>query len=105
MRAPTLVLGTVVTLSTITRHAARKPLRSFGTTGRRNRGASVGSVVKAQIVIESVASKLLSCTMTTGRGFRGYSGTRNAFPQLSQTARRATIPYNEMLAGDLATWR
>jgi hypothetical protein len=68
MRAPTLVFGTVVILSTIRRQAARKPLRSFGSTGSRNSGASVWSVVKAQMVMESVASKLSSWTMTTGRG-------------------------------------
>ncbi|MDQ0395590.1 hypothetical protein J3R73_005382 [Labrys monachus] len=59
-RAPTFVLGAVVILSTIKRHAARNPLRSFGSTGRRNNGASVSSVVKAQMMIESVASKLSS---------------------------------------------
>jgi hypothetical protein len=32
-------------------------------------GASVSSVVKAQTVIEAVASKLSSRTITTGRGF------------------------------------
>ena len=58
MRVPTLGFGTVVILSTISRQAARKPLRSFGSTGSRNsRGASVWSVVKAQMVMESVASK------------------------------------------------
>ena len=41
MRAPTLAFGTVVILSTIRRQAARKPLRSFGSTGSRNSGASV----------------------------------------------------------------
>ncbi len=67
-RAPTLALGTVVILSTIRRDAARRPLRWFGSTARRNSGASVSSVVTAQTVMESVASKLSSCTMTTGRG-------------------------------------
>ncbi len=57
MRVPTLGFGTVVILSTISRQAARKPLRSFGSTGSRNSGASVWSVVKAQMVMESVASK------------------------------------------------
>ncbi len=68
MCAPTLILETVVILSTIKRDAARKPLRSFGSTRRRNNGASVSSVVKAQMVIEAVAPKLSSWTMTTGRG-------------------------------------
>jgi hypothetical protein len=37
--------------------------------GMRSNGASVGSVVKAQTVTESVASKRSSWMMTTGRGF------------------------------------
>ena len=37
-RARTLVLEAVVSLSTIRRQATRKPLRSFGSTGKRNRG-------------------------------------------------------------------
>jgi len=53
-------LGTVVILSTIRRQVPRSPLRAFGSTGRRNSGACVSSVVKAQMVIEPVASKLLS---------------------------------------------
>lgn len=48
MRAPTLPLGTVVTLSTMMRHGALNPLRSLGSMGRRNNGAGVGSVVNAQ---------------------------------------------------------
>src|SRR6516225_273279 len=39
--APTLDFGTVVILSTISRVVANSPLRSFGLTGRRNKGASV----------------------------------------------------------------
>ena len=38
----------------------RNPLRSFGSTESRNRGASVSSVVNAQIVMDSVPSKLSS---------------------------------------------
>lgn len=68
-RSPTRNFGTVVILSTIIRHPARSPLISLGSTGNRNNGASVGSVVKAQIVIESVASKRSSCRITAGRGF------------------------------------
>ncbi len=44
--------GPVVSLSSIRRLADRSPLRSLGSTTRRNSGASVGSVVKAQIVRE-----------------------------------------------------
>jgi hypothetical protein len=47
----------VVILSTIGRHGVRSPLLAFGSMGKRNRGASVGSVVKAQTVIDAVASK------------------------------------------------
>jgi hypothetical protein len=47
----------------------RNPLRGLGSTGSRNNGASVSSLVKAHMVIEFVASKLSSCTITTGRGF------------------------------------
>ena len=64
----TFDLGTVVILSTISRDGERRPLRSFGSTISRNSGASVGSVVNAQTVMESVASNVSSCTMTTGRG-------------------------------------
>jgi hypothetical protein len=69
MQAPTFDFGTVVILSTIIRHVMRNPLRELGSTGRRNNGASVSSLVNAQMVTESVASKLSSCTITTGRGF------------------------------------
>ena len=65
---PSLDLATVVMLSTIKRQVTRSPFRSFGSTDRRNKGASVGSVVNAQMVIELVASKLSSCRMTAGRG-------------------------------------
>src|SRR6267143_4076089 len=67
-RVPILVLGTVVILSTINRHGARRPFPSVGTIGSRKSGASVGSVVNAQIVIEAVASKRSSCKITVGRG-------------------------------------
>lgn len=52
MRSPNLDLATVVTLSTMIRLADFSPLWSFGSMARRNRGASVGSVVSGQIVIE-----------------------------------------------------
>ena len=50
----------VVILSTIRRQVECKPLRAFGWMTRRNKGASVWSVVRTQIVRESVASKLSS---------------------------------------------
>jgi hypothetical protein len=68
MRDPSFALDTVVILSTIKRHDARSPFLSVGSTARRNNGASVGSVVNAQIVIELVASKCSSWTITAGRG-------------------------------------
>jgi hypothetical protein len=68
-RTPTFDFGTVVILSAIIRHVMRNPLRGLGSTGSRNNGASVWSLVKAHMVIEFVASKLSSCTITTGRGF------------------------------------
>ncbi len=47
-------------LSTIRRQLARNPSRSLGCTVTRNSGASVSSVVKAQIVIEAVPSKFVA---------------------------------------------
>jgi hypothetical protein len=44
---PTLDLGTIVILSTINRHGECKPLCSFGSTGRRNSGASISVAVLA----------------------------------------------------------
>jgi hypothetical protein len=69
IQAPTFDFGTVVILSTIIRHVMRNPFRGLGSTGSRNNGASVSSLVKAQMVTESAALKLSSCTITTGRGF------------------------------------
>jgi hypothetical protein len=50
--------------------AARRPqpFLARGSIRRRNSGAPVGSVVKAQTVIDAVASKRSSRRMTTGRG-------------------------------------
>src|SRR6184192_1066279 len=52
--APIFVFGTVVTLSAIKRHSTRSPLFSLGLMRSRKRGASVGSVVNAHTVTESV---------------------------------------------------
>ncbi len=68
IRWPSLSLGTVTILSTITRQGARRPFVSFGSIGRRITSASVTSVVKGHTVIESVASKRLSWRMSAGRG-------------------------------------
>jgi hypothetical protein len=59
-RRPTLVFGTVEILSSNRRQAARKPFRSFASSGRRTSGASVSSVVKARTAMAAVASKLSS---------------------------------------------
>lgn len=67
-RRRTLLRRTVVILSTMRLQFARSPLRSFGVMGGRMSGASVGSLVNAQIVTESVAPNRSSCTMTAGRG-------------------------------------
>jgi hypothetical protein len=72
MRSPSFERGMVVILSTITLQTSWSPLASFGSMRIRNRGASVGSVVKAQTVTESVASNRSSCTITTGRGLPTY---------------------------------
>jgi len=68
MRVPSLPFATVVTLSTMRRQGVRSPFCSLGATETRNNGAWVGSVVNAQTVMEFVASKRSSCTITTGRG-------------------------------------
>lgn len=67
-RSPSLLLGTVTILSTISRDGTRRPLAAFGVMSSRNSGASVSSEVKTQMVIEAVASKLSSCSSTAGRG-------------------------------------
>ena len=68
IRVPNFSFGTVVILSTISREVVASPLVALGSTAMRNSGASVGSVVKAQIVIELVAPNRSSCTITIGRG-------------------------------------
>ena len=61
-------------LSIIKRDAIDKPFRSVGSTSIRDNGASVGSVVNTQSVMEFVASKRSSCTITAGRGLPAYFG-------------------------------
>jgi hypothetical protein len=58
MRDPTFAFGTVVILSIMSLHGARKPLSGSGTMSSRSKGASVGSVVKAQIVIDAVDARV-----------------------------------------------
>ena len=52
-----LSFGTVVISSTIGRDVVLRAFVSLGSTARRNRGAFVGSLVKAQIVMDPVAMK------------------------------------------------
>ena len=68
MRLPSFAFDIVVILSTISREAVLSPFVGFGWTARRSSGASVRSLVKAQIVTDLVALKRSSCTITTGRG-------------------------------------
>jgi hypothetical protein len=75
---PIFDLGTALILSTIRRQIAWSPLRASGSTGRRNNGASVVSLVNGHTTSESRPSKLSSCTMTTGRGFPAYSRARDS---------------------------
>lgn len=67
-RLPIFDLGTVVTLSTMIGLVTDRPLVTLGSTGRRNRGASVESPVKPQMVMDSVPSKRSSWIITAGRG-------------------------------------
>jgi len=71
-RSPSFERRTVVLLSTINRLASRSPLLADGAMSRRNKGASVGSVVNGQIVTESV-SKRSSWIMAAGRGLPASS--------------------------------
>ena len=68
MRVPSFCFGIVAILSTVSWEDVLSPFISLGSIGTRNRGASVGSLVKAQIVMELVALNRSSCTMTIGRG-------------------------------------
>jgi len=68
MRVPSFRFGIVVILSTISREVVLSPFVSLASTAIRSSGASVGSLVTAQIVTESVASNRSSCTITIGRG-------------------------------------
>ena len=56
-RSPIFGFGTVMSLSTIRWLGWRRPFVEFGSMGIRRRGASRSAVVKAQTVIEAVASK------------------------------------------------
>jgi hypothetical protein len=51
---PNFVFRTVIILSTISRQVARRPLLSLGSIARRNKGASVGSVVNALRHVETI---------------------------------------------------
>src|SRR5262249_62292645 len=68
IRVPTFSLRIVVSLSTISRDVALRPFVALGSTVRRSKGASVGSLVRGRPVIHAVAAKRSSCTITTGLG-------------------------------------
>lgn len=72
MDRPSLERGTVVILSTTRLHGSCSPFTSSGSTRRRKRGASVGSVVNAQTVTESAPSNRSSWMTATVRGFPTY---------------------------------
>jgi hypothetical protein len=65
---PIFAFGTVAILSTMSRQRICSPLPSFGSSGSRNKGASAGSVVIAQIVIDPVASNRRRRQPTFNRG-------------------------------------
>ena len=67
--SPIFNRGIVVILSTMRLLGWRSPFITSALMRMRSSGASVGSVVKAQTVTESVASKRSSWTMTIGRDF------------------------------------
>jgi hypothetical protein len=58
----------VLTLSIMMRDCARSPFVIDGSISRRNSGKSVASVVKGQIVTESINWKAWPWTITTGLG-------------------------------------
>jgi hypothetical protein len=68
IRPASLARWTVVILSTMMLLCSRRPFAAVGSIASRIKGASVGSVVNAQIVMESVASKRSSWIRMTGRG-------------------------------------
>ena len=68
MRCPNFLFGIVVILSTMSLEIVVSPFWSLGWITIRKSGASLLSVVMTQMVIDSVASKRSSCTITAGRG-------------------------------------
>ena len=68
MRIPNLLFGIVVILSTISLEVVVSLFWSLRLITTRKSGASLLSVVMAQIVIDPVASKRSSWTITAGRG-------------------------------------
>ena len=61
--------GRVVILSIITYEVFRRPFSGLGSTSCRPISDSIRVVVNRQTVIDPVAAKLSSWTMSTGRGF------------------------------------
>jgi hypothetical protein len=88
IRLPILALGTVITLSIITFEALSRPLRSEGSMVIRSNGASVGSVVNAQRVIEAVWSNRSSCTMTALNPSKDFLAWKKGVRQTTRKTRR-----------------
>lgn len=68
MRDPNFRFGIVVILSTMSFEVVVSLFWSLGWIAIRKSGASLLSLVMAQIVIDPVASKRSSWTITAGRG-------------------------------------
>ena len=68
MRDPNLLFGIVVILSTMSLEVVVSLFWPLGWITIRKSGASLLSLVMAQIVIDPVASKRSSWTITAGRG-------------------------------------
>ena len=82
-RTPTFDFGTVVILSTIIRHFMRNPLRRLGSTGSRNNGASVSSLVKAQMVIEIRGVEIIILHDNDGARLSGIALTSSDGPDVA----------------------
>jgi hypothetical protein len=92
-RSPSLERRMVVILSTMRLLTSISPFRRLGSMARRKSGATVASVVKAQMVTESVASKRSSWITTAGRGLPAYPDPAEAV-QISPrvTPRQPRVP-------------
>ena len=104
MRLPSFACGTVVILSTISREVALSPFVSFGSTAIRNSGASVGSLVKAQMVTDLVAPKRVLHDHYRTRLSRVVSAAGSG-PDLAALHSSPPIEIASMKAWSLAAYR